>query len=382
MTTGLASSSHSDGLSRIRRVAITIVLGLISSCATTRCVASRDVTAYFEGNGDTQDALARTVAGAILARPSHEALVYETGVTRFDCQASVAVYQMAILGLGQIILAHPEKRPDYLPAMRHAAELMLRPETMRYARQAYGGDALSATDGRAYLGYVNLALAMLRLVDPDTSFGPLNDRLTNGFVAQLDASPHGMVETYPNETWPPDVAAVVGSIGLHAVATHLDRSAMLRRWATRFEACALDASGYVVQRVDAACIPLDAPRGTGTAIASYFLAFANRDLSHRLETALHGPSILGFGGVSEYAPKHAGKGDVNAGPMLFNISVGATGFAIGASRANGDEDAFARFVRSANLFGVPTTVAGNRSYAFGGLLGNALMLAMLTARAP
>jgi hypothetical protein len=300
---------------------------------------------------------------------------------------------MTLLGLGQIVLEHPEKREAYLPAMRRAAELMLRPETMSYASHVYGHDGLSGMrpgEGHAYLGYVNLGLGMLRMVDPQTPLAGLHDRLTAQLAERLQASPHGMIETYPDEIWPPDVAAVAGSIGLHASATHTDRTAFFRAWAPRFAACALDApngsgSGYLVQRVTPSCRPLDAPRGSGTAIASYFLAFAHSELSRRLYAALgHGPTIGGFRGVREYAPGYDGAGDVNAGPMLFGIAVGATGFAIGAARVNGDKDAFSALVRSASLAGVPGrgSVGGDRVFAVGGVLGNALLLAMLTARAP
>ena len=127
-------------------------------------------------------------------------------------------------------------------------------------------------EGHAYLGYINLALGMLRAVDPATPYAALHDRLTAALAERLDRSPTGLIETYPGETWPPDVAAVAGSIGLHAAVTGVDRRALLERWATRFEACALHRSGYLVQRVKSGgCKPVDAPRGSGTAIASYFL---------------------------------------------------------------------------------------------------------------
>jgi hypothetical protein len=343
----------------------------VGPCVTTRFVVS-------EGAGD-DEALARSVARRVLAR--RDPIVYHTGFARFDCQSAIAVYQMTILGLGQIILAHPDQRDVYLPAMRHAADLMMRPEAMAYARSVYGHAGVLPGEGHAYLGYVNLALGMLRVVDPTAPYAADNDRMTRDFVARLESSPIGMVETYPHEIWPPDVTAVVASIGLHDTATHTDRGPFFATWARRF-ACAVDASGYLVQRVGNACDPLDAPRGSGTAVGSYFLGFAHRDLSARLYRALQGPSIGGLGAVREYPPGQDGHGDVNAGPMFLGISVGATGFAIGAARMNGDDERSASFVRSANLAGIPTTHDGERTYVAGGLLGDALLLAMLTARVP
>ena len=249
--------------------------------------------------------------------------------TRFDGQSAIAIYQMAILGMGQIIREHPERRDEYLPAMRAAAARMTDPRTLPTATRAWGHNGLvtmAPGEGHAYLGYMNLALGMLRAVDPATPHAALHDRLTAALADRLDRSPTGLIETYPGETWPPDVAAVAGSIGLHAAVTGVDRRALLERWSKRFEACALHRSGYLVQRVrSGGCKPVDAPRGSGTAIASYFLSFADTRLSRRLLEGLRREGracALGFCGIREYAPGFHGKGDVDAGPMLMGMSVG------------------------------------------------------------
>ncbi len=71
---------------------------------------------------------------------------------------------------------------------------------------------------------------------------------------------------------------------------------------------------------------------------------------------------------------------MNAGPILFGISVGASGFALGAARANGERELYRELYASAYLFGIPVDHADGRSFVAGGTLGNALLLAMLTAR--
>jgi hypothetical protein len=226
---------------------------------------------------------------------------------------------------------------------------------------------------------------MLRAVDPGTRHAALHDRLTEALAERLARSATGLIETYPGETWPPDVAAVAGSIGLHARVTGVDRRAMLDTWATRFASCAVDKSGYLVQRVrSGTCISKDAPRGSGTAIGAYFIGFAHAALARRLCGALASAgltSVLGFGAIREYAPGHHGRGDGNSGPTLFGVSVGATGFGLGAARACGDRDLYRRLYRTTHLFGAPVDVGGGaRRFAAGGVLGNALLLAMLTAR--
>ena len=363
-----------------------IVFAALSLLAVPRMVAGRGADAWLAGDLATEDALAQTVIAGVLTQKGDVA--YRTGNTRFDGQATVAIEQMALLGLGQIVLAHPSMRDAYLPAMRVAAHHLATPATLAYASKVYGHnglDRMGPGEGHAYLGYINLGLGMLRMVDHDADIAPVHDRLTAELAARIDASPTGLIETYPGESWPPDVAAVVGSIGLHAAATGTDRKALLERWATRFERCTVHrASGMLVQRLaSGSCTPADAPRGSGTAIAAYFLSFATPALARRLYDALARnatTSIDGFAGFREYPDGFSGSGDIDAGPIVFGVSVGATGFGLGAARAAGDRDRFTALYRSTRLFGVPTTVDGRTVFAPGGLLGNALLLAMLTAR--
>lgn len=373
--------------SLVARLAIGLGCWLVAVATVPRLACGWDADRWFEGDLPTQDALGQSVAASVLAH--RERKLYRTKHSRFDGQSAIAVYQMTILGLGQIALAHPEKRGAYLPAMRSAAARLVDPRTLDYAAKVYGHSGLSYMapgEGHAYLGYVNLALGMLRAVDPHTKYAALNDRLSRAFAQRLAASPTGMIETYPGETWPPDVAAVAGSVGLNARVTGVDRAALLSKWSKRYGKCAIDESGYLVQRVrSGSCRPVDAPRGSGTAVASYFIAFADRALSQRLEAALAGTgrrTLFGFGGLREYAPGMTGSGDVNAGPIVFGVSVGATGFGIGAARTNGDRDLYRQLYRTADLFGAPASGKTGKSFVTGGALGNALLLAMLTARRP
>ncbi|MEZ4442447.1 MAG: hypothetical protein R3B72_25355 [Polyangiaceae bacterium] len=337
---------------------------------------------YFDGELEVSERLARAVA-----RRSHASagLHHHSGHSRFDGQAQIAIDQMTLLGLGQLLLRHPERRHDYLPAMEAAAARLVDPATLGYATSRYGQHGLSSLPaaGHAYLGYINLGLGMLRRVDPDTPHAALHDRLSERLARLLDRDPHGMVETYPGETWPPDVAAVAGSVGLHGLATGRDWRPLLDRWAERFAACAVHESGYLVQRLaSGSCEPRDAPRGSGTAVAAYFLSFAHQPLAERLYAAVRDygqRSLLGFAAVEELAEGFRSRLDVNAGPTLLGLSVGATGFALGAAAAHRDRASFTRLYRSASLFGLRLRRGDEERHAAGGLLGDALLLAMLTA---
>jgi hypothetical protein len=285
---------------------------------------------------------------------------------------------MTLLGLGQVVLAHPELRDRYLPAMRIAAHHLADPRQLAYATHRFGHSGLTgirAGEGQAWLGYVALGLGMLRRLDPDMPEAALHDRIVAELARELSASDTGLIQTYPGEVWPPDIAAVAGAIGLHATATGRPRD--LGPWSRRFARCAVDpATGMLRQRLSGC--GRGVPRGSGTAVGAYFLSFATPDLARALAGALVRPDRLGFGAVREYPDGVEGGGDGDSGPVIFGVSVGATGFGLGAARIAGDRDAFLASWRTTQLFGVPTP----DGFASGGVLGDALLLAMLTAQAP
>lgn len=387
--TGASSRSRTEGM-RGRGSKVLRVAALLAALATVGALVpawwcGRGAAELFDGDRDAQLALARGVARSIEGGVS--AASFSTGSARFDGEWSTVTHQMAVLGLAQVSLEHPEAAPELRPTIEVALARLCSPQAMSYGRSAWGEDGLEALgsgNGHAYLGYVNLALGMERLLRPASPRAELHDRLTAALARRLDASPTALIETYPGETYPPDVAAVVGSIGLHDRVTGSDHGALLARVAAAYRDRYVDPrSGLLAQAVSSGTgEAVDHPRASGTAIAAYFLSFGDRALSRELSGAVrrNATSALGFGGVREY-PRgvFGGLGDIDSGPVLLGVSVSATGFAIAGARLHGDRALYRSLYRTAVLFGVPVRRGRARWFVTGGPLGNAIMLAMLTA---
>jgi hypothetical protein len=292
---------------------------------------------------------------------------------------------MIALGLAQLCLAHPAWAHELAPVVTEAAAKSFRSDMRDFGTRAWHGEdgmaSLDGDHGHAYLAYPALALGMARLVDPafPASLAAQHDALVAAFERRLLASPTGLIETYPGEAYPTDVAAVAAAIAIHGRVTHTSHDAVLRQWAARVRTVQIDrASGLVIQRMDAATgAPHDAPRASGTGLAAYFAGFADRALARELAAAVvrQVSTRFGFGAVREYADGFAGHGDVDSGPVILGVSVSATGFALASARLANDEDAFTALYRTVDLFGLP---AGD-DFAIGGPIGNALLLALLTS---
>jgi hypothetical protein len=372
-----------------------VALGLVGALLVVRCAPAwwcgRDASGWFDGDRALQRGLAEELV-AFEARDDGER--QRPAGDRFAGEWALVTHQMIAIGLAQLCLAEPRWRERYAPAATRAAAKSFLPEMRDFGTIAWNGeDALASLDGahgHAYLGYAALALGMARLVDAafPAELAAQHDALIASYERRLRASATGLIDTYPGEAYPTDVAAVAAAIAVHGRATGRDHAAVLGRWVERVRAVQLHRSGLLFQRmgaIDAA--PHDAPRSSGTGLAAYFAGFVDRGLAAQLADGLfrHEASFLGFGGIREYADGYEGRGDIDSGPVLFGVSVAATGFALAPARASGRREAFTRLYRTTALFGMPVERGGRFRFGSGGPIGNALLLALLTSgpeRAP
>jgi hypothetical protein len=345
----------------------------------------RDAERWLAGDPEIQHQL----AAELIAFEADAAAPPADPADRFTGEWALVTHQMIALGLAQLCLAHPAWRAELAPMVTRAAANSFRPEMRGFGTRAWNGeDAMARLDGEhghAYLAYAALALGMARLVDP--AFPPdlarQHDALIAAYERRLLASTNGLIETYPNEAYPTDVAAVAAAIAVHGRVTRAPHAEVLRHWADGVRAAQIDpASGLVIQRFDPwTGAAHDAPRGSGTGLAAYFAGFADRRVAALLADGVlrQESTWFGFGAIREYAAGHSGRGDVDSGPVVLGVSVSATGFALAPARAFGHAEAFVRLYRTVDLFGLPYADGDRRRFAIGGPIGNALLLALLTS---
>lgn len=343
---------------------------LLLAASSLSLLAQQRASRLYAGHPDTQLALADAVSGWVLDGGAGTAA--SPGGAQFDGEWSLVSCQMAVIGLAQVIEQHPQTRDRYLPAARSCLDWMLTDEAMAFGSARWGGPPGAPEVGHAYLGYLNFALARYRRIDD--AYAEPHDQLRAWLAADL-AAPIHRYETYPGETYPADLAAVAGSLALY------DPPPELADWLTRYAEASVDPeTGMLYQRLSATTgAPADHPRGSGTALAAFFLEPADADLSRQLTASLDHRRFLGFGGIREYPAGVRGMGDIDSGPVLFGVGVSATGFGIAAARLHGDAAGYRALVRTATLFGLPVPMRGGQWHLTGGGIGNAIMLAMLTA---
>jgi hypothetical protein len=340
------------------------------------------IDGLFDGRLEAQLPHARAVAADVLgaAPPSASA-------SHFEGEWALARRQMAVIGLSQFVLAHPEQKGAFLPAIERAAGELVSEASLAFAARKWRGESglasLGGPHGHAYLGYVALALCFEAAVEPASPRAALARRMSDSFARRLDASAHGLIETYPGEAYPPDVALVLGAVGLCDRVVGGEHPAAARAARSLMASFTDPASGYLVQKASVVTGKWqDAPRGSGTALAAFALAYVDARASRALDAALARAGhvgLWGLGGVREYPPGTTGAGDVDSGPIFFGLSVSATGFAVASARLHRDRRRFRELMGSVELFGAPVSEGDQRRYTSAGALGEEILFAMMTA---
>jgi hypothetical protein len=340
----------------------------------------------YAGGREGQEQVARAVDGWI--RRGFGESTFATGNALFDQEWIFGTYQMAALGFGQVALEHPEDAAQNRERMERAMDRMLAPAGHSFDTAAWHREGISALDSLeghvAFLGYANLVLSLHRRVFGDSKYAALNDAMTAALVRRFKASRFRPIETYPGQIFPVDNSAGIASIALHAKATGHPEP-VLTRLMDGFRRQSVNAkTGLLIQSLHMDGSGLDAPRGSGTALGAYFMSFADVPFSYELHAAVErelATHVFGFRAVREYPDSVArGSGDIDSGPLVFGLSVSATGFALAGCRIHHDETCYRELLSTANLFGAPFDRGeAGRTFVAGGPLGDAILFAMQTA---
>ncbi len=365
-----------------------VVIFLIAIYTLPSFWCGRQADAIWSAHPGVLDPLAKGV-GLWVRGGIHDS-DFHTGSALFNAEWTFGSYFMAGMGLTQLVLRNPSMRGRYLPIIEACIDKLTHPSMRQFDASAWKGDALKTLGSdqghAAYLGNFNMLLGLYRQIRIDNKkVNRLNRRISRALVRRLDESPIGMLETYPGQAYPVDNASVVGSIALFDRAEGTDHSQLIASWVAAVRRRYIDRdSGMLYQAVDPnSGAPRDKPRASGTALAAYYLSFAHRTLSSELYSSMKeacATSFLGFGLIKEYPPNTpGGRGDIDSGPVVAGISFSGTGFAMAAARVHGDGELFRSLLSTAYLVGTPFEEGGVLNFVAGGPLGNAIMLAMITA---
>ena len=267
---------------------------------------------------------------------------------------------------------------------------MLQPDIRVYEKRYWGEDALETLEGTnghiGYLGHLNLLLSLYGVLGGDDRYESLHVRISNALSRRIQDGKHPFLETFPSQIFIPDNSVVIASLSLHnrTLKSPLVEAA-IQRWLIYTKESLRDPeTGIVVPWVDNEGHPRGRPRGSYAAWNVLYLLQVDSEFASEQARRIQREFLvdLPFGacGLREYLPGFSGPGDIDSGPVIFGLSTSGTGFGLAIAKVLDDPKMTACLLFTAELVGSTISIEQQRRYLFSPIIGDAILLAMRTAR--
>lgn len=372
-----------------------MILLVILALVAIKLVWSHHYTKYI-GNFETEkeDILARSrfLKSKLLVSPEDVVGSMPSAVgEQFQGEWALYSCSMYCAALVNISKLYPETREESLHVVDSLIEIVMSPELRKYDTVRWGEDPLESLDGQqshiSYLSHLAWMISGYKALGGDGRHDRLYHQLCSTMNRRLLSSNTLNLETYPGEyIYVPDnlVAYVALSNYSHQYGGKYWQTVC--GWLSMMKNQLSDEStglipSLMTDEIRHNYLPV---KGSYSALNCYYLTFVDKDFARdqyeRLKT--HFLQMRPIAGMKEYHDRRCLFGmDIDAGPIIMNLSPTGTAFAIGPVTFYHDDEIRTRFLRTAELAGSTVTRKRERHYLLAdvALVGEAITLAMRTA---
>ncbi len=227
-------------------------------------------------------------------------------------------------------------------AIDAAKDLVLDPNHAKWVIDHYGKDQYLEHDNVFYRMLCMQAIISHHNLTGETKHLPFLRDQVSKFTAELEASPHGLLDDYPHQCYPTDVLAAIDAIKRADPILGSDHSEFIKRAQRGFTGKLAAPNGLPAYSANKNTgYRLDDSRGcsnsymTTAAFTLWPTKAAQWYQTYRKDYWQAGWFASGFREFPHdqgYDYYH----DIDSGPVLHGLGTAATAFGMGAARANGD----------------------------------------------
>jgi len=308
---------------------------------------------------------------------------------QFRGEWALVTYSMSTAAVTNLAFLFPETREEACALLPAWIETVQRPEFRQFDRRRWAGeDALDSLDTGTghigYLGHLNFMLAAYHRLCDGGPYTDLFHAVSAALAARVSAQPYLNAETYPGEIYLPDNAVVVSSLALYEQTFPQRATNVAAAWLEEVhQNLRIVPTGLLPFSLSTQGFPLQGPRGSSATWNTFYLFHidAGFALTHFRSTreSFFDPLWFGLGGMREFPNGVEGYGDIDSGPLVAGFSPAATGFGIAGARVAQDPEVLSGLLLTAEAAGTTWQWNGRRRYLFAPLVGDAILLAMMTA---
>lgn len=308
-------------------------------------------------------------------------------------QGEWALYSASMLSaaLTNISVIYPETREQSIKRIDSLIQIVMSPAIRRYDTERWGEDPLETLDGNeshvSYLSHLAWMISGYKQVGGNGKYDKLYRRLCDTMNRRILHSPNLNLQTYPGELiYVPDMLVAIVALANYSRQNNGEYWPTVNAWLEEMRRNWIDEeSGMVMSFIPAEGWAGRFPaKGSYSALSCYYLTFVDEEFARQQYVKLkeHFYQKKPIAGFKEYYDRKCILGfDIDAGPIILNLSPTGTAFGLGAATYFEDREVRNGFLRTAELAGFTVSSEEQRHYLLANvaLVGEAITLAMRTA---
>ena len=308
-------------------------------------------------------------------------------------QGEWALYSCSMLSAALVNISqlYPETKEENLQHIDRLINIVMSPEMRYYDTMRWNEDPLESLHGDnshvAYLSHLTWMICGYKEMGGDNKYDKLLSNLCMTMNHRILLSKGLNLPTYPDESiYIPDMLVAIVALDKYADMNNGKYRSTVNKWVVKAQKQWIDKeTGLLTSFVDENGKQYEgAPiKGSYSALNCYYLTFIDEDFAkqqHEKLKSLFWKDKFATG-LKEYWDRPCPIGlDMDAGPIILELSPSGTAFFAGSSTYFNDSDVRNGILKTAEIAGHTIKIGNKRHYLLANiaLVGETIMLAMRT----
>ena len=310
-------------------------------------------------------------------------------------QGEWAIYScsMTCAALANIAILYPGNKELSIKYIREIIDIALSEEIKEYDKMRWGEDPMDGIYGNrshiSYYSHVAWMISKYKQIGGDNKYDGLYHSLCKAMNKRICQSPIFNAPTYPGECiYIPDMLVAIVALSNYANQYDGKYQSTVNQWIEKASSEWIDQetgllASFLEEDNGKAQIVLPV-KGSYSALNCYYLSLVAPKFAQEQYELLKKNFRQDFliTGLKEYHDRTCLFGmDIDAGPIIFNLSPSGTAFVIGAATSLEDSVFRKQLLKTAEIGGSSVSWFGSTHYLLANmaLVGEAIVLAMRTS---
>lgn len=307
-------------------------------------------------------------------------------------QGEWAIYScsMTCKALANISKLYPECRSEFVKQISVIIDIALSKEIREYDTKRWNEDPLEGLNGRlshlSYYSHLAWMISEYKNVGGDSKYDDLYHSLCKAMNDRIIKSPSLNIQTYPKEyIYIPDMLVAIVALFNYSQQYKGKYRDTVNKWLCKAKTEWIDnKTGMLFSFLTKNGEAIPVVKGSYSSLNCYYLSLIDNKFATQQFECLktNFKQNHPFVGIKEYNDRKClYEFDIDAGPIIFNLSPSGTAFAIGAATMLHDKTFRKQLLRTAEIAGSTITYKNKRHYILSNLalVGEAITLALRTS---